>query len=107
MQGLSYLFWCRRHSKMVWLVLQRVFHSRILAVLHDETLYPEFRPGRFMKDGRINPECACWGYGMRCVVLFLYPLAECVVLRCCVRPGRCYNGHFCNIDRGCVLCLCV
>ncbi|KAF9524343.1 cytochrome P450 [Crepidotus variabilis] len=43
------------------------------AMLHDESVYPEpfeFKPERFMKDGKINPETrdpahACWGFGRR------------------------------------------
>lgn len=43
------------------------------AMLHDEQIYPdpfEFKPERFMKDGKFNkelrdPEHACFGFGRR------------------------------------------
>ena len=45
------------------------------AMLHDEEMYPdpmEFKPERFLKDGRINPDVQdpsafVFGYGRRCV----------------------------------------
>ena len=43
------------------------------AILHDLEMYPEpdtFKPERFIKDGKLNPEVrdpdvACFGYGRR------------------------------------------
>jgi len=69
------------HGKGMSLLLRigRVL-SVVRALLHDETVYPEpfkFKPERFMKNGKIDPEVrdpghACWGFGRRFVVVLVF-----------------------------------
>src|SRR6266436_5986028 len=66
----------RKH--LVWSLLYYKCYSNqfeaLRAILHDPDMYPEpeeFRPGRFLKDGKLDPDIrdivAIFGYGRRCL----------------------------------------